>query len=77
MMSAALPWIGMLTASRSDAARLWKSRLLQLRHQPPPPEHRLHDARRARLFERAIDERADAREAGEVGVDEFLRGLLA
>ncbi len=26
-MSAALPWIGMLTASRSDAARRWKSRL--------------------------------------------------
>ena len=35
---------------------------VQLRHQPPPPVHRLHDAGRARLFERAVDERADARE---------------
>ena len=49
----------------------------QLRHQPPPSVHRLHDAGGARLLERAIDERADAREAGEVGVDELLRRLLA
>ncbi len=48
----------------------------QLRHQPPPAEHRLHDAGRARFVERVVDERADRREAGEVGVDEVLRRLL-
>ena len=49
---------------------------VQLGHQPPPPVHRLHDAGRARLLERPVDEGADAREPGEVGVDELLRRLL-
>ncbi len=48
----------------------------QLRHQPAPPEQRLHHAARARLVERAVDEGAHRREAGEVGVDELLRRLL-
>ena len=65
----------MLTASRSAADRALEVAAVQLRHQPPPPVHRLHDAGGARLLERAIDERADAREAGEVGVDELLRRL--
>ena len=28
-MSAAVPWIGMFTASRSDCARIWKLRLVR------------------------------------------------
>src|SRR5947208_16870132 len=47
----------------------------QLRHEAPPAVHRPDDAARARLFEKAVDERADAWKTGEVCVDEFLRGL--
>ena len=67
----------MFTASRSAADAPLEVAAVQLRHQPPAAVHRLDDAGGARLLERAIDERADAREAGEVGVDELLRRLLA
>ena len=48
----------------------------QIGHQPAPAEHGLHDAALARGGEQVVDEGADRREAGEVGVDEFLRRLL-
>ena len=48
----------------------------QIGHQPPPAEHRLHDAGLARGREQVVDEGAHRREAGEIGVDELLRRLL-
>ena len=68
-----MPWIGMLTASRSAAERRWKSRLVSSGTSRCRP-YIVFTTPVARAFlERAIDERAHAREAGEVGVDEFLR----
>ncbi len=47
----------------------------QFVHQPPASVHRLHDTGNTRFFKREIDELAHPREAGEIRIDEFLRGL--
>jgi hypothetical protein len=48
-MSAAVPWIGMLTATRSAAARIWPLRLVSSGTRTPPAEQRLHHALLARV----------------------------
>ena len=75
-MSAALPWIGMLTATRSARAADLAVPAGQVGHQAAAAEHRLHDAGLARASSsRPSMKRADRREAGEVRVDELLRLL--
>ena len=76
-MSAALPWIGRFTAIALGAGANLAVAAGQIRHQPPPAEHRLDDAGLARGRQQVVDERADGGEAREVGVDELLRRLLA
>ena len=66
----------MFTVSRSAAARIWPLRLFSSGTSRRRPNSVLTTPGRARLFERAVDETAHPREAGEVGVDELLRGLL-
>ena len=66
----------MLTASRSAAARIWKLRLVSSGTSRRRPNIVFTTPVARAFVERAIDERADAREAGEVGVDELLRRLL-
>ena len=77
MMSAAVPWMGMFTAMRSAAERICPLRLFSSGTSRRRPNMRPDDARVAGVGERAVDEAAHAREAGEVGVDELLGGLLA
>jgi hypothetical protein len=59
-MSAAVPWIGMFTATRSAAARGSGRCGCELRHEPAPAEQRLDDARLARLGRASVDEAAHA-----------------
>ena len=75
-MSAAVPWIGMLTATRSAAERICPFLLVSSGTGRRRPNIVLTTPVRARVRERLVDEAAHAREAGEVGVDELLRRLL-
>ena len=75
-MSAAEPWIGMLTAARSAAPRTWPFLLLMSGTSRRRPNIVLTTPVSARRLQDPVDERAHRREAGEVGVDEVLR-LLA
>ena len=75
-MSAAVPWIGMLTATRSAAERIWPFLLVSSGTGRRRPNIVSHDAGAPRVLERLVDEPAHPREAGEVGVDELLRRLL-
>ena len=70
-MSAAVPWIGMFTATRSAPARIWPLRLVSSGTGRRRPNIVLTTPLALRVFERLVDERAHAREAGEVGVDEL------
>ena len=76
-MSAAVPWIGRLTATRSAAARTCPLRLVSSGTRRRRPNSVFTTPVVPGLGEEPVDEDAHAGEAGEVGVDELLRRLLA
>ena len=76
MMSAAVPCMTELTASRSPSARVCRLRTRISGTGPPAAEQRRHVAVALGLLDRALDEVLHVREAREVGVDVLLR-LLA
>ena len=72
-MSAAVPCMTELTASRSPSDARLPVRRADLRHRPPPAEERRHVAVALRLLDRPRDEVLHVREAREVRVDVLLR----
>ena len=65
-MSAAVPWMGMFTVSRSAWLRIWKLRLVRFGTSRRRPNIVFTTPVVRAFFEHAIDEAAHFREAGEV-----------
>ena len=76
MMSAAVPWITVLTASRSPRLRICQLRARISGIWRRRPNSVLHVAVLLGLLDRVLHELGDGREALEVAVDELLRLVL-